>query len=429
MKRHRKGEDTRTTDNISPNTHQNPVSRSSNGSMLSFMMQSANLSGLFSPSTSDLSSDGSGTKPESPRDRNLEKNSVQEKGSGTHQNLISSSSALGAQPDPTSSDSFGPVIDSVWTRHAPQTLERNTEAIKKYGPPLTWDYSEDVSNGYRISEQNEGRAQWAKAPFDGSFGRDKPHPPPPISPLSMDRFVTASPPMTAWSTRFDFQLLENKEKTIPAMPTASNATNTNRKDTTWTQSSPSHRPGYSNKIPSIPNGIAIYDTGSQEIIQSNGAWVEDRSKGVRADLFDKDGLIVGEWKDDGWRSHGRLGQYFWASAKQGDRKKPQSDSGRGSMAATTNKKDQKNAGSKTVSRLSEAEGPAFSNGVEKLSHYFERGSDGIIRGPEMSDLALWEHDKTNSTSEEDFQNLKSNEPADIRIPVAGIMPSTSTPFI
>ena len=434
MKRHRKGDDSHKEDKLSPDTRQNPVNRSSNGSMLSFMMQSANLSGLFTPSASDRSSVGADTTAETPPEHILENNRAQNLTSGTYQDLISSTSALKTQPGSTSTDAFGPEIGSVWTRHPPQkdthTPERSVEATKIDGPPLTWDYSEDLSKGYRESEHNEDSTQWMKALFNVEFGMDTPHPPPTVEAPNTVRFDTTSPPNAAWKTPFEFPVKEIREETIQSIVTASNERHSaGQEDRTWAQASPSHRPGYSNKIPPIPNGIAIYDTGSKESIQSNGAWVEDRSKGVRADIFNKDGMIVGEWKDDGWRSHGRLGQYFWSTARQEDTARPQSDSGRNSMAATANKNGPKNEGSKTAPRPAVEEGAAFSNGVEKLSHYFDHGSDGIIRGPEMSDLTLWADDKTNSTAEEGFQSLEPHETSEIRIPVAGIMPRTNTPFI
>ena len=91
----------------------------------------------------------------------------------------------------------------------------------------------------------------------------------------------------------------------------------------WKNNSPGHRPGFyegrsSRYCAPIPNGKAVYDSGSTENFGPKGVWYENASKGNQAKIFDQSGKWVGEWVKDHWRSHGRVGRYYFSPYDQNE---------------------------------------------------------------------------------------------------------------
>ena len=75
--------------------------------------------------------------------------------------------------------------------------------------------------------------------------------------------------------------------------------------------------GQSRYCAPLPNGKAVYDSGSTENFGPKGVWYENESKGNQAST-NQSGKWVGEWVKDHWRAHGRVGRYYFSPYDQNE---------------------------------------------------------------------------------------------------------------
>ena len=213
----------------------------------------------------------------------------------------------------------------------------------------------------------------------------------------------------------------------------------NRQGTTgWEFSSPGHRPGYyeggnNSRVPAVPNGIAIYDTGEQESTNKEGIgrWYEDRSKGNSADIFDEEGRLVGQWREDAWgESHqGRIGQYYWGATGSGEHRERtewMKGTGDGFLVWDHNGNGIIDDNTEMMSEFDIEGNETFKNGFEKLAHYFDHDGDGVIQGNELNGLMFWVDDGDAITEEGELQSLDKYGITHITIPTDDSLTSSAT---
>jgi hypothetical protein len=208
--------------------------------------------------------------------------------------------------------------------------------------------------------------------------------------------------------------------------------------TGWKWSSPGHRPGYyhggeNSRAPKVPNGTVVYDTGKTESTNKAGVgrWFEDRSKGSKADIFDKDGNLVGMWDRSTWgESHqGRIGQYYWEPTGNGEKRERTEwikGTGDGFLVWDHNNNGIIDDNTEMMSEFDREGKKQFNNGFEKLAHYFDKDKDGVIRGSELNGLKFWVDDGDAITEDGELKSLDSYGITEIALPDSGGMKSTST---
>jgi len=205
----------------------------------------------------------------------------------------------------------------------------------------------------------------------------------------------------------------------------------------WKHSSPGHRPGYyeggnNSRAPKVPNGTVVYNTGKTESTNKAGVgrWFEDRSKGNKADIFDENGNLVGQWDESTWgESHGgRKGQYYWESKGGGEHRERTEwikGTGDGFLVWDHNNNGIIDDNTEMMSEFDIEGNKEFNNGFEKLAHYFDKDNDGIIKGNELNGLKFWVDDGDAITEDGELQTLASYGIMEIRIPGGDNMTSTS----
>jgi hypothetical protein len=166
----------------------------------------------------------------------------------------------------------------------------------------------------------------------------------------------------------------------------------------WNRSSPGHRPGFyegssNSQVTPVPNGKAIYNTGKVESTNKHGVgrWTEDRNKGDTADIFDKEGRLVGHWDKSTWgESHqGRIGQYYWEPRVQDieeERTEWIRGTGDGFLVWDHNGNGIIDDNTEMMSEFDVNGEEIFANGFEKLAHYFDHNDDGVVEGAELKNL-------------------------------------------
>ena len=185
-------------------------------------------------------------------------------------------------------------------------------------------------------------------------------------------------------------------------------------------------------VPAVPNGVAIYDTGEQESTNKEGIgrWYEDRSKGNSADIFDEEGNLVGQWREDAWgESHqGRIGQYYWGVTGSGEHRERTEwiqGTGDGFLVWDHNGNGIIDDNTEMMSEFDIEGNDTFKNGFEKLAHYFDHDGDGVIQGNELDGLMFWVDDGDAITEEGELQSLDKYGITQITIPTDDSLTSSA----
>ena len=373
-----------------------------------------------------------------------------------------------------------PEITSVWTRSTEvmfdETVDVYFNASDPDWDPLSWNY--DISGSHTISGTDAGPTPWIKVSVDipqsGMIAGDQfdvaasvfdPHGASDTDSVSID---VIGEQIAVWEVLFDTESVNDVGTNTPTridplifdlnMDGQLDITGSNQEgngtldgDTVlfdmdpsqqgtsgWQLSSPGHRPGYyeggsNSRAPGVPNGTAIYDTGKQESTNKAGLgqWFEDRSMGESADIFDDKGALVGQWRQDAWgESHGgRIGQYFWEPLSDGEHRERTEwikGTGDGFLVWDHNGNGIIDDNTEMMSEFDIEGNKTFSNGFEKLAHYFDHDNDGIIRGSELDGLKFWVDDGDAITEEGELQSLDKYGITQINIPGEGSLQSEAT---
>ena len=375
----------------------------------------------------------------------------------------------------------GPEICSVYTRSTQVLFSE--EAVDVYfnardaeWDDLTWDYK--WSGGVDGSIQNEGPTTWIKTSFNlpalnviagqsitvEATVRD----PSGMSDTESITIDVIGEEIAVWEVFFDSESVNSDGSGTPVRIdplifdlnkdgqldiTGANQEGDGKIDgegvlfdmdpskqgsTGWKWSSPGHRPGYyhggeNSRVPKVPNGTVVYDTGKTESTDKAGVgrWYEDRSKGSKADIFDKDGNLVGMWDKSTWgESHqGRVGQYYWEPSGNGEKRERTEwiqGTGDGFLVWDHNNNGIIDDNTEMMSEFSKTGEKEFNNGFEKLAHYFDHDNDGVIKGNELSELKFWVDDGDAITEDGELQSLDSYGITEIALPAQNGMTSTST---
>ncbi|MAA79548.1 MAG: hypothetical protein CL916_09835, partial [Deltaproteobacteria bacterium] len=383
-------------------------------------------------------------------------------------------------PAPSGSNT-GPEICSVYTRSTQVLFSE--EAVDVYfnakdaeWDDLTWDYK--WSGGTEGSISNEGPTTWIKTSFnlpalniiagDSITVEATVRDPSGLSDTESITIDVIGEEIAVWEVFFDSESLHdpgggpptridplifdlNKDGQLDI--TGANQEGDGKIDgegvlfdmdpskqgsTGWKWSSPGHRPGYyhggeNSRAPKVPNGTAVYDSGEVESTDKAGVgrWFEDRSKGDKADIFDKDGNLVGMWDKNTWgESHqGRIGQYYWGANGSGEKRERTEwikGTGDGFLVWDHNNNGIIDDNTEMMSEFDQSGQKMFNNGFEKLAHYFDKDNDGVIKGTELNGLKFWVDDGDAITEDGELQSLDSYGITEIVIPGGGDMTSTST---
>jgi hypothetical protein len=175
--------------------------------------------------------------------------------------------------------------------------------------------------------------------------------------------------------------------------------------------------------PPMPNGRVEYSDGSTERIGENGRWNPNFSK-ERAKIFNAQGEWVMEWIRAGEDTY----DLFWGNRLDKERtewvKRGTQD---GFLVWDHNGNGQIDDNTEMMSEFDVQGRDAFANGYEKLRHYFDKDSDGVIQGNELKGLMFWVDTNANGSTEEgELQTLQEHGIQRIQIPTEGKLTSTST---
>ena len=177
--------------------------------------------------------------------------------------------------------------------------------------------------------------------------------------------------------------------------------------------------------PSLPNGRVEYADGGTERIGDNGRWTPNFGK-ERAKLYNSQGQWVMEWIKRGDERY----DLFWGNRLDQERtewvKQGAQD---GFLVWDHNGNGVIDDNTEMMSEFDVQGREAFANGYEKLRHYFDRDSDGVIQGNEMKNLMFWVDTNANAQTEEgELQTLQEHGIQRIQIPTEGELTSTSTAY-
>ena len=192
----------------------------------------------------------------------------------------------------------------------------------------------------------------------------------------------------------------------------------------WRHNSPGHRPGtYENgrnnsRADAIPDGYAVYDSGSRETFGVSGIWEEDASKGNQAKIFNAQAKWVGEWVKDNWRAHGQVGRYYWSPVNQEEQTEwMKAGSGDGFLVWDKNNNGLIDDNTEMMSEFDKDGKKAFANGFAKLAFYFDKDNSGIVEGEELNGLKFWvDFDGDGNTDSGELQELSKYGITQIVIP-------------
>ena len=180
--------------------------------------------------------------------------------------------------------------------------------------------------------------------------------------------------------------------------------------------------------PALPNGRAVYEDGTRDIIGGNGQWRAQQSNGnfthAKAKLYNSAGEWVGEWTRQDNNSY----DYYWGSRADAERtewlKKGTND---GFLVWDHNGNGIIDDNTEMMSEFDREGNEVFANGYEKLRHYFDKDNDGVIQGNELNGLMFWVD--SNADAQTDAGELKTLDQygiTHIQIPEEGQLTSTST---
>jgi hypothetical protein len=180
--------------------------------------------------------------------------------------------------------------------------------------------------------------------------------------------------------------------------------------------------------PALPNGRAVYEDGTREVIGGNGQWNAQQSGGnfthAKAKLFNSSGEWVGEWTRQDPDSY----DYFWGSRADAERtewlKKGTND---GFLVWDHNGNGMIDDNTEMMSEFDREGNEVFANGYEKLRHYFDKDNDGIIQGQELHGLMFWVDSNADAqTDSGEIKTLDQYGITHIQIPEEGELTSSST---
>ena len=194
----------------------------------------------------------------------------------------------------------------------------------------------------------------------------------------------------------------------------------------WAFVSSTDMPGLD--APALPNGRAVYEDGTRDIIGGNGRWNPQQSDGnfthASAKLYNNAGEWVGEWT--------RLGRdnydYFWGSRADAERtewlKKGTND---GFLVWDHNGNGIIDDNTEMMSEFDRNGNEVYANGYEKLRAVFDKDGDGVVKGNELNGLMFWVDSNADAqTDSGELKTLNQYGITEIQIPDEGELTSTST---
>lgn len=193
---------------------------------------------------------------------------------------------------------------------------------------------------------------------------------------------------------------------------AVNGFDLNPNDRQWQYKSVKRRPGKG--APALPKGtvMKVFDAQGKAVATHPA---EGRTKGnlglqpgQRAELWSKEGQLVGEFKKDAQLGrmlyhYGNVNQNEWTRAWQNGK-------GDGMLVWDADADGKITSGKELFGEFDTEGKKRFENGYQKLAYYFDKNKDGSVDGSELDGLKIWEdRDGDGITDEGELVALSSHD--------------------